>query len=129
MLLANGVLTLALLALWIYCVLDVITTNAASVRNLPKLPWLFIVLLFPAVGSVAWLVAGRPRTKARVPEGDARIPAEYDRPGRAIAQSPDDDAAFLAQLKARAEQQRAKAAEQAKQLREAENKDEPPPPA
>ena len=125
MLVAEGVLLLAVMALCIYCVLDVITTDPALVRNLPKLPWLFLVLLFPSVGSIAWLVAGRPRTRARVPEGDARIPAEYDRPGRAVAQNPDDDEAFLAQLKARAEQQRAKAAEQAKRLRDAEN--DPPP--
>ncbi len=127
MLWADGAVGLALLALWIYCIFDVITTDEARIRNLPKLTWLFLVVLLSDVGSIAWLIAGRPQGPARsVPyKGNTGIPAEYDRPGRAAAQNPDDDAAFLAGLKARAEEQRTKAAEQARKLRAAE--DEPPP--
>ena len=29
-------------------------------RNLPKVAWLLLILLFPVVGPVAWLLAGRP---------------------------------------------------------------------
>ena len=36
-----------------------LTTPEAACRNLPKLAWIFIVLLLPLVGSIAWLVAGR----------------------------------------------------------------------
>jgi hypothetical protein len=56
----DGVLGLALLGLWIYCVFDVITTDESLIRNLPKLLWLVIVLFIPDIGSIAWLVAGRP---------------------------------------------------------------------
>jgi hypothetical protein len=56
----DGVLGLALLGLWIYCVFDVITTDDALIRNLPKLLWLAIVVFIPDIGSIAWLVAGRP---------------------------------------------------------------------
>ena len=56
----DGVVGLALLALWIYCIFDVITTDEALIRNLPKLLWLMLVLFLPDIGSIAWLVAGRP---------------------------------------------------------------------
>ena len=49
-----------LLFLWIYCVVDVIVTDSLLVRNLPKTTWLFLVAFVPTIGSVCWLVAGRP---------------------------------------------------------------------
>jgi hypothetical protein len=117
------------MALWLYCVLDAITADAASIRNLPKLAWVFIVIFFFEIGAIAWLIAGRPQTSQRAQrslpyKGNTGIPPEYDRPGRAAAGNPDDDAAFLNQLRVRAETQRKMAAEQAKRLREQE--DRPP---
>jgi signal transduction histidine kinase len=109
MLYFDGLFGLVLFGLWLYCLFDVITTDAASCRNLPKLAWLFIVLLLPDIGSIAWLVAGHPwqdqppRTGGSA--GAGRYP-EYDRPGRHIAANPDDDEAFLRGLRERAEQQR-----------------------
>jgi hypothetical protein len=122
----DGLAGLVVLALWLYCVLDVITTDEASVRNLPKLTWVFIVIFLFDIGAIAWLIAGRPQTWQRsLPyKGNTGIPPEYDRPGRAEAYHPDDDAEFLMQLRARAEAQRNAAAEQAKRLREQE--DQPP---
>ena len=128
MLLATrGVPLLLLVFLYLYCLFDAISSDAARVRNLPKPAWIVIVLLFPDVGSIMWLVAGRPRGPARsVPyKGNTGIPPEYDRPGRATAGSPDDDAAFLESLKRRAEEQRRRAAEEAKRIRD----EEQPPPA
>jgi hypothetical protein len=127
LLLTRGVPVLVLVLLWLYCLFDAIDSDPARVRNLPKGAWVLIVLLFPDVGSVLWLVAGRPRGPARsLPyKGNTGVPPEYDRPGRAVAQSPDDDAAFLEQLKRRAEEQRRKAAEQAQRIRD----EEQPPPA
>ncbi|MFL6240382.1 MAG: PLD nuclease N-terminal domain-containing protein [Actinomycetes bacterium] len=126
MLYFDGVAGLAILALWFYCVLDVITTDEALVRNLPKMTWVLIVILLFDIGAIAWLIAGRPQARQRsLPyKGNAGIPPEYDRPGRATAHNPDDDAEFLMQLRARAEAQRKKAAEQAKLAREQD--DQPP---
>ena len=126
MLYLDGVAGLVVLALWLYCILDVITTDEAMVRNLPKMAWVFIVIFLLEIGAIAWLIAGRPQARqASMPyKGNTGVPPEYDRPGRASANNPDDDAAWLAQLKARAEEQRKKAAEQAKLLRRQE--DEPP---
>jgi hypothetical protein len=103
------------LCLVVYCVLNIITTPDEQVRNLPKLLWLLLVLFFPIVGGVAWLVAGRPQGPVDLPyKGNRGIPPEYDRPGRATASSPDDDEAFLRSLRERAEQQRKRAEEQRK---------------
>lgn len=126
MLFFDGVAGLAVLALWLFCLLDVITSDPGSVRNLSKMAWVFIVIFLFEIGAIAWLIAGRPQSSQRsMPyKGNTGIPPEYDRPGRASAQHPDDDAAFLTQLKARAEAQRKKAAEQAKLLRDQE--DQPP---
>jgi hypothetical protein len=111
------------LALLVYCVLSIITTPEQECRNLPKLLWLLLVVVLPLAGGIAWLVAGRPARSRLAAPSDRTIPPEYDRPGRAAAPNPDDDAAFLAQLKARAAEQRRQAAEHERQLREQE---EPP---
>jgi hypothetical protein len=110
---------LLILALWVFCIIDVITTDESLCRNLPKTLWLIIVLILPDIGSIIWLVAGRPRLAPRqggLPyKGNAvsRYP-EYDRPGRAVPANPDDDEDFLRGLRERAEEQRRKAREQGK---------------
>ncbi len=108
MLKLEGLFGLVVLALWIFCVVDLIQTREGEVRSLPKIAWVFIVLLFPLVGSIAWLAAGRPQPgppRASGAGGTTAFP-EYDRPGRMTAGSPDDDEAFLRQVRDRAEEQR-----------------------
>ena len=124
MLYGYGLLSVVTLCLMVYCALNVITTPDGATRNLPKMVWLLLVLFFPLVGGVAWLVAGRPLTPSRsLPyKGNAGIPAEYDRPGRATAASPDDDAVFLRQLRERADAQREAAARQRRDELEAEER-------
>ena len=58
--LGRGLIAFALLALWIYCIFDVIRTEESSVQNLPKMFWLMIVIFLPDIGSIAWLLLGRP---------------------------------------------------------------------
>jgi len=114
MLLFDGALGLVMLALWLFCLIDVITTDSASIRNLPKLAWLLIVLVLVDIGSVLWLIAGRSwdggglGSSGAVGARRGRTPAypEYDRPGRFIPTNPDDDEEFLRGLRDRAEQQR-----------------------
>ncbi|WP_158850273.1 PLD nuclease N-terminal domain-containing protein [Saccharothrix deserti] len=106
-----GVLTLGL---WLFCLVDVITTQDGDARNLPKISWLLIVLFFPLVGSIIWLVAGRPvRTVGRPQAYERTMPAfpEYDRPGRFAATDSESDAEFLRRCRERAEEQRRKARE------------------
>jgi len=40
------------LILWIYCIYDVITTDDAIIRHLPKVVWLLIVILLSDIGSI-----------------------------------------------------------------------------
>lgn len=99
---------LVVLALWVYCLVEVIGSSEGEIRNLPKMWWLLIVLLFPFAGSVAWLVAGRPQGAAGRSKYERAVPQypEYDRPGRASATKPEDDEEFLRKVRERAEEQR-----------------------
>ena len=126
MLFLDGGFGLVLLGLWIFCIIDVITTEEYRIRNLPKTMWVIIVLLLPDVGSIAWLVAGHPWEPKVAPLTQLqRTYPEYDRPGRQAATDPADDEAFLRQLRERAEQQRRRAAEdrREREAREAREKD------
>lgn len=108
MLFFDGGFGLLLLALWLFCIIDVITTDSACCRHLPKTAWLVLVLVLPDVGSIAWLVAGRVWNAGGrdLPYKGNRGYPEYDRPGRYTPARPEDDEAFLRQLRERAEQQR-----------------------
>ena len=126
MLFFDGVAGLAMLGLWIFCLIDVITTPEGDCRNLPKLVWLFIVLLLFDIGSIVWLIAGRNwnRQPANLPyRGNFGRPAPAS---RSRANNPDDDEDFQAQLRARVEEQRRRARETG---REPQQDDERPPTA
>jgi Phospholipase_D-nuclease N-terminal len=128
MLFFDGGFALLFILLWIFCIIDVITTPDGAHRNLPKLAWLILVILLMDVGSIAWLLAGKPWAglqkgglqqgglphKANTGRPGATAYVEADRPRRAVATNPvatnpDDDEEFLAGLRARAEEQRRRA--------------------
>jgi Phospholipase_D-nuclease N-terminal len=114
MLLFDGALGVIALGVWIFCIIDVITTPDGGTRNLPKLAWLLIVVLLVDIGSIAWLVAGRnwtgqPADVTRKGARSAFPPPAVRTPRRAT--NPDDDEEFLASLRARAEEQRRRARE------------------
>ena len=50
-----------LIGLWVYCLIDILTSRSSDVRNLPKWAWFAVVLLVFIVGAALWLVFGRPR--------------------------------------------------------------------
>jgi len=70
----GGFIGLLLLGLWVYCVFDVISTDSALARNLPKMAWLMIVVFLPDIGSIAWLALGRPQFAGWRPGDTARAP-------------------------------------------------------
>jgi hypothetical protein len=114
-----------LFVVWLYTLVDVISTPGGAMRNLPKVAWVIVVLAFPVLGTVAWFALGRPEGRPAHPLGayERSAPAfpEYDRPGRAAAVDPEKDEEFLRQIKARAEQQRLRHEQQKK--REEQNPD------
>lgn len=107
----GGLFGLLTLGLWIFCLVDVITTADGDARHLPKLGWLLVVLFFPLVGSIIWLLAGRPVrvAVAQAHEREASSFPEYDRPGRFAATDAEADAEFLRRCRERAEEQRRRA--------------------
>ncbi len=72
-----GLVGIGFVVLWIYCIYDVVVTDDAIVRHLPKLVWLIIVLLIPDIGSLLWLGLGRPR----IWDKRAHDPQRYGAPG------------------------------------------------
>ncbi|WP_412541823.1 PLD nuclease N-terminal domain-containing protein [Longispora sp. K20-0274] len=78
----------------VYSAIDCITTPEHEIRNLPKVAWILLILLFSPVGWIAWFVAGRPTSAS--PARSTWAPGngfpERERP-RSLA--PDDDPEFL----------------------------------
>ena len=106
------------LGLTLFCLIECIQTPGDRVRNLPTWAWILLILVVPYVGSIAWLVAGKPwagmQTNRMPYKGNTGRPGAYveaDRPRRAVATNPDDDEEFLAGLRLRAEEQRRRARE------------------
>ena len=81
-----GLVALAV-AFYVYALVDCILFSRARVRGLPKLAWVFIVLLFPIVGAVLWFLIGRGRKASK-------RQVQYRSVG------PDDDPEFLGALRA-----------------------------
>ncbi|MFC5184302.1 PLD nuclease N-terminal domain-containing protein [Actinomadura harenae] len=96
---AYALIAVVLVGGWLFCLLDVLTSDERQVRLLPKPVWLLIALLGFVLGSVLWLLAGRPRGRrlesVLLPPG-----AGFDRHPDA-PKGPDDDPAFLHALSRR----------------------------
>ena len=120
-----ALLSIVSIILMVWCLIEAVSTDESRIRNLPKLWWILLILFFPFVGSIAWLVAGRPQTVQRRQgpyERSTSAYPEYDRPGRFAAADPQADEEFLKKVRERAEEQRRKHREQ--QQREARGSDE-----
>ncbi|KES07948.1 membrane protein [Streptomyces toyocaensis] len=82
------------LALSVYAFIDCISTKDEDIRHIPKPLWAILVLLFPLVGSISWLIAG----KKRHPAGGAVGSAWSRGGGRQQWVAPDDNPDFLKSL-------------------------------
>ncbi|MET8174993.1 PLD nuclease N-terminal domain-containing protein [Streptomyces clavifer] len=82
------------LALTIYAFIDCLNTPEDEVKHLPKVAWVFIILLFWIVGPIVWLAAGRQRASS-----GGRAPSEWHRGRRSTWVAPDDNPDFLKSLK------------------------------
>jgi hypothetical protein len=94
------------LALLVVALIDCLSAEEFAIRALPRVAWVFIILLFSPVGAIAWFVAGRPATPVRLSNGTVWRPGngfpEHERPRRRGAQlAPDDDPEFLRELERR----------------------------
>lgn len=99
---------LLVFVLWVFCLVDVVIAREDRIRHLGKTIWLLLVLFFPLVGSIVWLVAGRPKDDRPLTRSQGAAPGfpEYERHGRFAAEDPEKDEEFLRKVRERAEQQR-----------------------
>jgi hypothetical protein len=87
-------------ALTVFCLVDCIQSPSAGVRTMPKWAWIVLILFFPSVGPVAWLIAGRPPKLAGGTSAfrDTGQPAGPARPVAGRRSAPDDDPEFLRRM-------------------------------
>ena len=72
---------LLLIAFWIYSIVDCALLPPTRHRGVSKPVWLLIVVLFPVIGGILWLVVGHGRAR------EATVP-----------RAPDDDPVFLGSI-------------------------------
>jgi phospholipase D-like protein len=90
------------LALMVVALIDCLSVEEYAIRALPRVAWVFLILLFSPIGGIAWFIAGRPARPVRLSSGEVWRPGsgfpESQRPRRSVA--PDDDPEFLRGLAA-----------------------------
>src|SRR5215204_3901970 len=83
------------LALLVVALIDCLSAEEYAIRALPRVAWVFIILLFSPIGAIAWFVAGRPPRPVRLSNGELWRPGsgfpEGERPRRKGSPAPDDD--------------------------------------
>ena len=89
---------LALIALYVYVLVDLSSAPSAEVRLLPKWLWVIVVVLLFLIGPLLWLVLGRPRAEPPQSGGDGGGGSSGRRPGPRGPVAPDDDPEFLKRL-------------------------------
>lgn len=83
---SSGFLTLLAIGVWLFALFDAVTCPEDKVRNLQKVLWVIVVLLFFVFGAALWFAFGRPRSVRPGSFGGARRPGPI---------APDDDPDFL----------------------------------
>ncbi|GAA3374060.1 PLD nuclease N-terminal domain-containing protein [Streptomyces sannanensis] len=83
------------IALTIFAFIDCLNTPEDEIKHLPKVVWVIVILLFPIVGPIVYLAAGKLR---RAPAGGG-TPSEWHRNHRTQFVAPDDNPEFLASLR------------------------------
>ena len=76
------------IGLYVFAIVDLVLTENSRVRAFPKLGWGLVIVL-PIVGALLWFIFGKERG---------------DRGGQRRTVAPDDDPAFLANLRRDEEQ-------------------------
>ena len=85
----GGLFFIASLLFWLWAIFDSITAEPGRIRNLPKIAWVIVILIFLEFGALAWVLFGRPRNTphATSARGAGNRPAG--------PRGPDDDPDFL----------------------------------
>ncbi|WP_104173311.1 PLDc N-terminal domain-containing protein [Arthrobacter sp. Y81] len=79
----------AVLAIFVYGLVDVIRTDKNLTRGISKTAWIVVMVVLPVVGAALWFIIGRPRGSRPAPQSYSHTVA------------PDDDPDFLRNLEVR----------------------------
>jgi hypothetical protein len=86
------VIPLLVMTLFVFALVDIILRPSDQVRHLPKLAWVFVVILLPLIGSILWFAVGREYAASSGPRRTLRMPTVHaeqtaSAPGRDLAPS------------------------------------------
>jgi uncharacterized membrane protein len=82
------VLTIITIAFTVFSFVSVVLTESWRVKALPKIVWLFIVIILSPIGGILWFAIGR-----------EKVDGEFEPPARKRPVHPDDDPEFLARVR------------------------------
>lgn len=86
---------IVLVGVVIYALIDCATTKKEDAQHLPKIAWLVLIALFPLLGSIGWLLAGRNRRRPPAAGGGG---GSIGGGRRTTWVAPDDNPEFLKKL-------------------------------
>lgn len=88
------------LALLVIALIDCLSAEEFQIRALPRIAWVFIILLFSPIGAIVWFVAGRPPRGVKLSNGSTWRPGSgFPEKERPRSTAPDDDPEFLKSLR------------------------------
>ncbi|MFW6691450.1 PLD nuclease N-terminal domain-containing protein [Streptomyces sp. MAR4 CNX-425] len=87
-----------ILGVVIYAAIDCATTKKEDAKHLPKVAWIVLIVLFPLLGSLGWLFAGKNRRPAAAGGGGGAGGGFGGLGRRSTWVAPDDNPEFLRKL-------------------------------
>ncbi|RKS69170.1 phospholipase D-like protein [Motilibacter peucedani] len=87
---------LLFVALDVWALVDILQTREEDLEGLPKVVWVLFILLFPVIGALVYIFAGKKRRRPASPGGFG--PYGGYRPSTPSV-APDDDPEFLERLR------------------------------
>jgi Phospholipase_D-nuclease N-terminal len=82
------VFSVAGLLIMVAALVDMITIDSTRVKHLPKMAWIILVILLPAIGGIIWFAVGR-EYLLRADRGSFGDPGRWADPERAPFSHPD----------------------------------------
>ncbi len=84
------VFSLLVLVGMVFAVVDIILRDEGQVKHLPKIVWLFLVILLPFLGTVLWFAIGREYAERSAPRAPQFAPWASEPPAPPRAAAPHD---------------------------------------
>ena len=96
---AQVLLSVVTLAVMIFALVDIITSDNWRVKHLPKIAWVLLVIFLPLIGSVLWIVLGKQRDVRAEPFTSFGDPRRREAAAPARSSTEDDLAAVEREIR------------------------------